>query len=774
MKSIPPLISLVTFIVLVTSCIRFASPKQTTIKATSTVHLEKKSANWLFVRGDQGMGVSTETGLPDELNGKTLWTYEIQGGGIPVVAGNKVYQFGYYGSGEGVEESLTCLDIDSGELIWDKRRQDFISDIVYDRYGVGSACVDAQTGNIFFQTSPGLLAGFSPDGSLLWERSLMEEFARLTFPNGRTGGPCVDEGLLILHAITANWGTNGPARDRFYAFDKNTGELVWTSTPGTTPQDSSFSPLVFEDLENGRRVFYSGTGCGHVVCIDARTGQPLWRFKMSHGGVNAGVVLYEDLVIAVHGKENTDSSKIGRMVGIRKPFNLPKIGDPVLELDMESEAWRNDELESFTSSPVCNGDRIYTSVKTGELICNDAGTGATIWTLKLAPDQIHAAPTWADGKLYVPMFNGRVFVVKDLGNQGEIISETELGSTCLAAPAIAQEKILIQAKNKLYCFGKETNSKPFRPKVIDHSAKSDQVFSLQIVPSEFNLSPGKKINFHVYALDSTGRRIKELGDGLSWEKWIPPTAKVQAELDANLTAFGPGSLTALPGAMLSAGAIRVSYDGLSAVARGRILPSFPYQENFEQGYSLNQTASDGVSFAYPPLPWLGARMRWQVQDLDGERVAGNTLDHVLFQRAINFVGSWKDRNYVVEMDAKVDGNRRIKSTIGVINQRYIFALVGNANTLQVFSNYDRFQRSVPFSIEANRWYRLKTQIDLQDDGTGLIRAKAWPREQEEPVGWTLEEIHSRPHKQGAAGIYALSPQSQKKVYFDNLSIYPKP
>jgi hypothetical protein len=174
--------------------------------------LEKKSANWLFVRGDQGMGVSTETGLPDELNGKTLWTYEIQGGGIPVVAGNKVYQFGYYGSGEGVEESLTCLDIDSGELIWDKRRQDFISDIVYDRYGVGSACVDEQTGNIFFQTSPGLLAGFSPDGSLLWERSLMEEFARLTFPNGRTGGRMARQGtgFMRLIKIPANWSGHPP------------------------------------------------------------------------------------------------------------------------------------------------------------------------------------------------------------------------------------------------------------------------------------------------------------------------------------------------------------------------------------------------------------------------------------------------------------------------------------------------------------------------------------------------------------------------------------
>ena len=138
------------------------------------------------------------------------------------------------------------------------------------------------------------------------------------------------------------------------------------------------------------------------------------------------------------------------------------------------------------------------------------------------------------------------------------------------------------------------------------------------------------------------------------------------------------------------------------------------------------------------------------------------------------MGHGKQKDYIVELDAKVDGNRRIKSTVGVINQRYIFALIGNANILQVVSNYDRFQRSVPFSIEANTWYRIKTQIDIQNDGTGLIRAKAWPREETEPFSWNLEVVHDRPHKQGAPGIYALSPQSKKKVYFDNFSVYQKP
>ena len=39
-----------------------------------------------------------------------------------------------------------------------------------------------------------------------------------TFPNGRTGGPCIDENLVIIHAITASWGKHGPARDRFLCF----------------------------------------------------------------------------------------------------------------------------------------------------------------------------------------------------------------------------------------------------------------------------------------------------------------------------------------------------------------------------------------------------------------------------------------------------------------------------------------------------------------------------------------------------------------------------
>ena len=242
------------------------------------------------------------------------------------------------------------------------------------------------------------------------------------------------------------------------------------------------------------------------------------------------------------------------------------------------------------------------------------------------------------------------------------------------------------------------------------------------------------------------------------------STKVDAEISND------GILSAAADAKLSAGALRVTDGKVSGTTRGRILQDLPYAENFENGFVLNQTSSDGIEFSYPPLPWLGARMRWQIQDMDGNKAAGNTLDRVLFQRAMNFLGSKDMSNYTVEAEVMTDGNRRVKSTVGLVNQRYIVALVGNWQKLEVFSNYDRFKASVPFSIKTNTWYHLKTRVDVNADGSGVVRAKAWEKGTEEPEAWTIEAPHQNVHKHGSPGVYALSPQSLKKVYLDNISI----
>ena len=160
----------------------------------------------------------------------------------PVVASGRVYTLGYDGQGPDLQEILVCLDEATGRKIWEHRFSDFLSDSIYGRYAIGSPTIDPETGNVYCLTTPGLLCCFSPDGELRWQHSMLSEYGRLTFPNGRTGAPLIDGDLCIVHVISAAWGKGfGPARDRFYAFDKKTGVSVWSSTPGGPPKASTGS-----------------------------------------------------------------------------------------------------------------------------------------------------------------------------------------------------------------------------------------------------------------------------------------------------------------------------------------------------------------------------------------------------------------------------------------------------------------------------------------------------------------------------------------------------
>ena len=727
--------------------------------------------SWLQWRGPEQTGVSREIGTPEKWQpgGENhLWDIPLSGGGTPIVAGMRLYVMGMEGEEPDIREVLYCINRRSGKTIWKRYYSDFVSDIIYNRYAIGSPAVDAETGNIYIHTSPGLVIGLGENGNELWRVSMMEQYNRLTFPNGRTGGPIIDGDLVIIHGITANWGSNAPARDRFYAFDKYSGELVWYSTPAIAPKDSSFSTPIFGNL-GSRRVLYAGTGCGNVICIDARTGESLWRFQFSYGGVNSSLALHgKDKLIAIHGKENIDASTIGRMIALKIPTDIPEGSKLPLILNPENEIWRNDS-EAFTSSLVIKDDTIYTTVKTGELRAVDANTGKIQWAIKLGPDQIHASPIWADNKLYVPMFDGKFYIVRDDGNKGTILSETHVEGNLIGAPSLCDGRIYLLSQSRLYAFGKDQSYSAFVAKEKLKTKPVDKKpAKLQIVPAEFAIRQGQSQKFNVYALNAAGQRIKKV-EKVSWSAFVPPTAKVKSKVDG---VFKDDNLLIASGdAQYSAGAFKAEAMGLSATVRGRITPNTPLNEDFED-YKLVATATDGKQFAYPPLPWLGARIRWQIIEEDGNKIIRNTLDRVLFQRSMNFIGSHDMTNYTIEADVKTDGNRRIMSNVGVINQRYNISLVGNWQALEIVSNHDRFKHSVPFKWSANKWYRIKSRVDLQADGSGTVRAKAWPVGQQEPAEWTIEATHKHAHQNGAPGLFAFSPQSQKSVYIDNITITP--
>jgi hypothetical protein len=111
------------------------------------------------------------------------------------------------------------------------------------------------------------------------------------------------------------------------------------------------------------------------------------------------------------------------------------------------------------------------------------------------------------------------------------------------------------------------------------------------------------------------------------------------------------------------------------------------------------------------------------------------------------------------------------SEVGLINQRYLVLLKGNEQKLEINSNQDRLRVAQDFKWSANTWYRLKARVDMNADGSAVVRAKAWKRDEAEPEKWTIEVPHRLAHQSGSPGLFGFSPQDMR-VYIDNLEVTP--
>ena len=745
---------------------------------------------WFNWRGPNQNGTSAEKNLPDTLDAaKPLWTAVFPGMSTPVAINGRIYIMGYSGEGPDLSEGVACFDANTGEKLWQKLYLDFLSDTIYLRYATSSPTLDPETGNVYIQDTQGIFAGFTGDGKPLWEHSMMEEYGRLTFPNGRTASPAIDQDLVITRGIMANWGGQGPAADRFYAFDKKTGESVWSSTPGGRPKDNSYSHPILAWLD-GKRVFYSATGDGAVVCVNARTGDSIFRIPLFKAGINSSLLLHSnDEIVAIYGTPYEP----GQMIGLKIPHVTPtNASTPVIVQRSSVELWNN-EIRTSASSPILVGDRVYVTGEIGYLVAVDALTGKVLWNLKLGTEQRNSCPLYADGKIYAPIVNdpgtsaaigdesaegahGALYVIKPGDSEGTILSHTVLDGRCYGTPTAYNGHIYMQTTKKLYCFG------PSAPASADNQTAdtlpeekwpaAGPARELQVRPSELLLQPGDTASFHVRALDANGLPVKEIDDpkSIHWASYIPPTAKVKAAMKASFN--DAGELVAAPDKVLSAGAFQASLDDMKGYIRGRILPGLPITQDFES-FNLTETTTNSfeppAKFAYPPLPWIGARFKFDVREKDGSKCLVKTIDNPFFQRATVFMGSPELKNYTIEADVMSDGNKRKMSTVGVINQRYRISLKGNEQVLEITSNEQLLDVIAPFHWVPNQWYQLKARVDVAADGSGVVRGKAWKRGETEPAAWGIEVPVKHANANGCPGLFGFSPQNMR-VYIDNVAV----
>jgi outer membrane protein assembly factor BamB len=703
------------------------------------------AAQWPQWRGPSYDGTSTETGLVSSWSpeGENLiWKADFIGRSTPVVVGDRVCVIGRV-DGEKIDrqEVVACYAAKDGKKLWEHRYNVYMTTVPFNRVGWASLAADHETGNIYAHGVAGQLIAYAPNGKILWERFLTEEFGRLSGYGGRTQSPLVDGDQLIINYVSVGWGELMPLRHRFFSFDKRTGDLIWISTPGNMAKDfnTQGGPAVAEI--NRKRMLISGNADGYVYAMDIATGEKIWGFHLSKRGINVTPALHGSKVFVSHSEENVEGGKMGRVVAID--------GTGTGDVTATHELWRIDELTSGFPSPAVHDERVYIVDNSANLYSIDVNTGEVKWTHPLGTVG-KGSPVLADGKLYVTETNGKFHIIKPGPDRAESLDVDELSiaggeyAEIYGSPAIAGGRIFFTTEAGLYCLGDRNKAFRISPWKSPKAPKAGQPATLQIVPAEVQLEAGQTAKFRVRLLDASGVVL-----GTKSAEWSLEGLEGSVDRKGRFTSGGSDFQT---------GKIRARVGELTAAARARVYPPLPWSYDFE--------AFETGKF---PATWIGANRIYLAGQLDGEKVLVKAPRGRGLNRTFLYMGpSWLS-DYTIEADIRGEAKGRRRPDIGLINSGYILDLQG-AQTLQVrsWTAELRMAQEVELAWEPDTWYRIKMQVQT-DDEKAVIRGKVWKRSDPEPDAWAITVEDPHPIRSGTPGLLAYSPVN---VYYDNVSVTP--
>src|SRR5439155_7700799 len=237
---------------------------------------------------------------------------------------------GSLGPNEG--ERVVCLDESDGKPVWEYRVNVFHTDIVSSRLGWIPLTADPATGNVYAHTTGGLLLCLNKDGKPVWQRSLTEEFGRITGYGGRIPAPIFDSGLVIVPVVSSNWGEFARSGTRFVALKGDTGEVVWWHDAGNPVKDTFCSNPVVAVI-NGQRLVICGGADGYLHALKVRTGEKVWSYPFCAGAANGSPIVDGTLVYCNHGDENPEGRSYGRIICVDAAQVDPKTKRPKLIWD---------------------------------------------------------------------------------------------------------------------------------------------------------------------------------------------------------------------------------------------------------------------------------------------------------------------------------------------------------------------------------------------------------------------------------------------------------
>jgi hypothetical protein len=300
-----------------------------------------------------------------------------------------------------------------------------------------------------------------------------------------------------------------------------------------------------------------------------------------------------------------------------------------------------------------------------------------------------------------------------------------------------------------YCIGKKIPSAalPAAHMAVDVAEPNATVAHLQIVPAEMTMKSGETAKFKVRLFDDRGRFIREERNAT----WALEGLKGTAQDNR----FTPAAEAGAQG-----GKVKATVGEVTGLAQLRVFPPLPLSEDFES------VPIEGV-----PSYWIGTQNKYNVRELEGNKVLVKNPVPEIFKRTRSFFGPIDWSNFSTQADVRATEKRRQMGDAGVVAQRYELVIFGNTQKMEIQSWQAEGKRTVtkPFNWKPDTWYRLKIQVENLPDGKVRARGKAWAVSEPEPSEWMIERIDPIGIRSGTAGIFADAPNP---IYFDNIRVTP--
>ncbi|HMO34548.1 MAG TPA: PQQ-binding-like beta-propeller repeat protein [Gemmatales bacterium] len=401
--------------------------------------------NWPQWRGPKADGVSSEKDIVAEWSSdhNILWSMKMpgMGGATPVVWEDKIFVISELANST---MALLCINT-SGKELWRRSLSEKKSRRARGDEGNAASASPSTDGKyVYAFVGTGEFTCFDLEGTKIWQFDAQERFGKFNIQFRTSSTPALFQGKLYWQLIDSS-------HQLVICLDAATGNTIWkVERPSDGVQENEHSYASAQIWQKGDKAYLVVHGNDYTTAHELTDGKELWRVgELNPKGTRynptlrfvASPAVSPDLIVI-------PTAKNGPVVALKPDAQgMITAGSPF-------ELWRRLRETPDVPSPLIHDGLVYLCRENGALICMDATTGKEYYHERIHSARYRASPVYADGKIYCTARDGTVSVFA-AGKKFERLSVNKLPDQIAASPVISNGRIYLRGFENLYCIGKK-------------------------------------------------------------------------------------------------------------------------------------------------------------------------------------------------------------------------------------------------------------------------------------------------------------------------------